>query len=98
MAFVFYDDTFIQASNLNITSSNRLFKYGDGLFESIYISAKKPLFIEKHIQRLIAGMAALEILVPPTWNTAYFTTILTELIKKNNVLHARCRMTVCRSG
>jgi branched-chain amino acid aminotransferase len=96
--YIYYNDTFIHAAELSITSSNRAFKYGDGLFESLLIVKRNPPFLSYNLRRLINGMQLLEIEIPRHWNLAFFSSTLYELCKKNKIQNARCKITVWRSG
>ncbi|MFI5172547.1 MAG: aminotransferase class IV, partial [Chitinophagales bacterium] len=73
-------------------------RYGDGLFETIFVSDQNPLFIDLHFNRLVAGMQMLEIDIPVEWNTDYFKNTIHELATRNNFQNARCRITVWREG
>lgn len=51
----------IDQENFKITYSNRGFRYGDGLFETIAFINGKPRLLEDHLQRMKRGVKALKI-------------------------------------
>lgn len=98
MSHLFFNNSIIPSGELQLQSSNRSFRYGDGLFETILISEGKPVFIDLHLERLLAGMKLTGIEVPPGWDVKYFHSAIAQLAEVNNYKHARCRLTVWRGG
>ncbi len=79
--------------------TNRAFKFGDGIFESIRILNGKPLFLNHHIGRLIAGANTMKIEVSSNINVNYFTKAFDELCRVNNITKSgRARLTYFRAG
>lgn len=56
---IFWNQRHYSSDSPELALLNRSFRYGDGLFETIRIFEGKLLLWELHIQRLLAGMAAL---------------------------------------
>ena len=50
--------------NIKLTTDNRGFKYGDGIFETIKVVHKKVIFWEDHYFRLMASMRMLRMKIP----------------------------------
>ena len=50
--------------NIQLTTDNRGFKYGDGIFETIKVVHKKVIFWEDHYFRLMASMRMLRMKIP----------------------------------
>ena len=98
MPFCCFNNTFISSEDFKVNSSNRSFRYGDGLFETIFVSNQIPLFLPLHIQRLVRGMKFLHMNFPSNWTIDFFSNQICELTKKNNYKNARCRITVWRGG
>jgi 4-amino-4-deoxychorismate lyase len=48
----------------HITINDRGFQYGDGLFETIAVIKGRPIFLEQHLQRLVADCSKLNIPKP----------------------------------
>ncbi|MFZ5552376.1 MAG: aminotransferase class IV [Bacteroidota bacterium] len=88
-----------EAGQPYLFASNRSFRYGDGLFESIRVVNGKPFNMEHHVARLKEGMAALRIDIPPHYTTDYFTKKAGELITANAVSQGgRIRLSVYRDS
>lgn len=78
--------------------TNRAFRYGDGLFETIRAVNGRPLFLAKHIQRMREGMMFLKMNFPAQWTENYFEQEITRLLQKNNQKEgARIRLAVFRN-
>ena len=82
---VIYNGELVDANTPVIEVSNRSFRYGDGLFESIRIINGRPCFLENHYSRLVAGMDALKIKRPVVFSIEYFERHLMTLIDRNEV-------------
>jgi len=50
--------------NIKLTTDNRGFKYGDGIFETIKVVKEKVIFWEDHYFRLMASMRMLRMKIP----------------------------------
>ncbi|HAP02247.1 MAG TPA: aminotransferase IV [Bacteroidetes bacterium] len=80
-------------------STNRAFRYGDGLFEGMRLMSGEILFFENHMERLFDGMHALQLSIPENFSSAYFFTLITELLRANKILNdVLIRIQVFRSG
>ena len=88
----------VDASAPYLFASNRSFRYGDGLFESIRVVNGKPCFLETHLARLFEGMDMLRIEKPEHFSTEYFSNQIHLLLEKNEVKEgARVRLTIYRN-
>lgn len=96
-----YNGELVTAHQLSeITISNRAFKFGDSLFETIRYSNKNILFLPDHILRLKLSMPILKMKIPPYFSQDYFLTKISDLLYANNLQNksARIRLTVFRKG
>lgn len=64
--FVSYNGQYFPDSEFIFSSSNRSFRYGDGLFETMKMVNGKALFFKDHYQRLISGMKYLKMVADKT--------------------------------
>ncbi|HEX5001465.1 MAG TPA: aminotransferase class IV [Bacteroidia bacterium] len=78
-------------------SSNRSFRYGDGLFETIKVRKGIPLFLDAHYHRLLAGMKVLQFKGGQCDAFSSFKNGIEEHLKKNVVENARLRLQLFRS-
>lgn len=97
--YILFNDEFIGAEQSVIKASNRAFKFGDGLFESMRMCNGKLQFAEQHADRLRAGMKALKMEGYALLDEYFLRQKTTELLKKNRFNgNVRFRLTVYRDG
>lgn len=81
-----------------VAFSNRAFRYGDALFETIRVCNNKLLFLKDHVMRLKLGMTVLRYNVPAEFLTENIQTLIIQLLKHNShAPNARIRLTVFRN-
>ncbi len=81
-----------------LLANNRVFNYGDGIFETIRCLSSQPLFFDKHYQRLKASLNDLKIELPTEFNENFFRFHINKLLQKNRIYQgARVRITFYRS-
>jgi len=81
-----------------VSFTNRAFRYGDSLFESIRVANGKIMFLRDHIARLKLGMTVLRMNLPAEFNTENIEALIKVLLVKNHLgRDARVRMTVLRN-
>ena len=79
-----------------LNASNRSFRYGDGLFETMRaVNGKVPLF-GLHFDRLLRGMKALKINTPSYFNVHYLRNEVVKTLDK--MPSARIRLAVWRES
>jgi len=85
-------------SQEHIFSSNRAFKYGDAVFETIKVVNGTILFWEDHYFRLMGSMRIVRMEIPMEFTMEFLEAQIINLIDANNLLNtpARVRMTVFR--
>ncbi|HMT30157.1 MAG TPA: aminotransferase class IV [Bacteroidia bacterium] len=89
---------FVESGKPVLHGSNRAFKYGDGLFETIKVANKVPLFFDDHFNRLSYGMNVLKLALRDDFNAASIKNFIVSLMEKNNISSARIRLEVFRDG
>lgn len=77
-----------------ISPSNRAFRYGDGLFETIRMFEGRLPFLDFHWKRLSEGMKALKMEVPAAYSDAFFRQEVERLT--NGTGNWRIRLQVWR--
>lgn len=82
-----------------ISFSNRAFRYGDALFETIrVIKGGKVMFLADHMLRIKIGMKTLRMNVPNAFTTENINRLIQGLIEKNNLMNdVRVRLTIFRN-
>jgi branched-subunit amino acid aminotransferase/4-amino-4-deoxychorismate lyase len=97
--YILFNDEFFAVDHAIIKSSNRGFKFGDGLFESMRMCNGKLQFAEQHADRLRAGMKALKMEGYALLDEYFLRQKTTELLKKNKFNgNVRFRLTIYRDG
>lgn len=97
--FICFNGEFIRKSELNISANNRAFKYGDGVFETIRVIKKEPLFYIEHIKRLSLALELLKIDFSIDFLKTELKQNIVRLLNANKFFAgARIRITVFRSG
>lgn len=88
----------ILLSDNNLSSSNRAFLYGDGVFETLKIVNNKILYLEDHYFRLMASMRIVRMKIPNNFTLEYLESQILNLAKAQNCENsARVRFTVFRN-
>jgi branched-chain amino acid aminotransferase len=97
MDFICFNGDFLPAEEALFTTSNRSFRYGDGVFETIKICKKKILLDQFHYDRLILGLKMLQI--DHDLDTSGLSSYILELCKRNNCSEsARVRLAGYRNA
>ena len=97
--YILYNGNLVPQHSFAIRTSNRSFKYGDGLFETIRISNGKCNFLSAHFNRLFRGMRYLKMQIPDALEAKRLEDDLNKLIEANGISSGgRLRLTVYRAG
>lgn len=99
LQYILHNDEFFTADQAVIKASNRGFKFGDGLFESMRMCNGKLQFATLHADRLKAGMKALKMEGYALLDDYFLKQKTAELLKKNKINgNARFRLSIYRDG
>ncbi|WP_316830180.1 aminotransferase class IV [Pedobacter aquatilis] len=97
--YLLINDEFHLADTPVLAASNRSFKFGDGLFESMRMLNGKLQFAELHADRLVAGMKALKMDGHALMDDYFIRQKTADLVKKNRWNgNVRFRLSVYRQG
>lgn len=97
--YILLNDEFFNADQAVIKASNRSFKFGDGLFESMRMCNGKLMFAEQHADRLRGGMKALKMEGYALLDEYFLKQKTSELQRKNKLNgNIRFRLTIYRQG
>jgi len=92
--WVYLNNQFVQGDQAKVSVFDRGFLFGDGIFETLRIYNGRPLFLDRHLDRLHQSCQVLSLSLPapePAWEA-----LLQELVKRNNIEHSMVRITVSR--
>lgn len=82
-----------------LLASNRGYRYGDGLFETMKLDQGKILLEELHFQRLLNGLELLKFDLPKLFSTSKLAETIKQLAEKNQVLElGRVRLSLFRGN
>ena len=96
MDFICFNGDFLPAEQPLFTATNRSFRYGDALFETIKIYKEKILLEQFHYDRLLLGLKMLQI--DHDLNTSDLSSYILQLCKTNSCSDsARVRLGVYRN-
>jgi branched-chain amino acid aminotransferase len=96
MGIGFYNGHWVDGSQPVISTSNRAYRYGDGLFESIVVfNASAPL-LPFHHERLLRSSEILLMQLPSYYSYDWLKGTVATLIEKNHYRNARLRLQISR--
>ncbi|MEI2738646.1 MAG: aminotransferase class IV [Chitinophagaceae bacterium] len=99
MNSICFNGKIIPADEPVLLASNRGYRYGDGLFETMKVIEGKILLSNYHFKRLFAGLALLQFEIPHLFLRQKTENEILNLCKKNNCEGlARVRLSVFRGN
>jgi branched-chain amino acid aminotransferase len=91
------DGKIVTATENTLLHTNRSFRYGDGLFETMKMVNGKILLKDFHFERLFSSLGTLKYKIPAHFTASFLEKILTELAEKNECSRlCRIRLTLFR--
>jgi branched-chain amino acid aminotransferase len=92
-----FDGQLLRSGAPLLTTANRSFRYGDGLFETMMVRDGSLCLGSYHFDRLFSGMQLLQLAVPTAFDRETLELQILALCQKNgNPHHSRVRMVVYR--
>lgn len=98
--WIIFDGDFVSADQPVVPVVSRGLMYGDGVFETFRTYKGQALFLQKHLDRLSAGMGALGMSEVPDLEIKQLKSLIYELLEKKNLAskEAIIRLQVWRDG
>ncbi|MBN2347954.1 MAG: aminotransferase class IV [Bacteroidales bacterium] len=97
--YILFDGNFIPADSPSLPVTNRIFYYGDGLYELIHANGTEPQFLSEHLSRLSTGMNVLSMNIPGNFVEEFFRNWIIKLLNKNRLFQGvQVRLTVFRKA
>ncbi|MDI1233090.1 MAG: aminotransferase class IV [bacterium] len=93
-----FNGVLTDADDKIFSSHSRIYKYGDGFFESIKIINKVPQHFNLHYSRITRAAKLFKIHLNEKWTQGFFNDQLNLLCLKNGLVNARCRITFYRDS
>jgi branched-chain amino acid aminotransferase len=97
--FINHNGVLIPSDQPSVSHTNRAFRYGDALFETIRIVKGKPVFLHEHVNRLIDGLRVMKMQTPINLNTEIMQRLIADLSQRNGIgADGRVRFSVYRNN
>ncbi|MDX8554746.1 aminotransferase class IV [Tenacibaculum sp. 1B UA] len=77
-----FNGTLISDNEVQISTKNRAFKYGDAVFETIKVLNGKVVFVEDHYFRLMASMRMLRMKIPMEFTLEFLQEEILKVVKE----------------
>lgn len=98
MAIIYFNGNYVADTRALFTASNRAFRYGDAVFESLFLYENNIPLLSLHIQRLQQAMQLLQMESNDLLSAANVLRVGRELAHLNNWTSVRLRLQVYRAG
>lgn len=89
---IFLNGDFLPADQPIFTGSNRAFRYGDAVFETLRYQGGKLWFAEDHYFRLMSGMRIHRMEIPMNWTPEFLEESIRATIRANGWETTDCRV------
>jgi branched-chain amino acid aminotransferase len=98
--YILFNDQLTIDNTLLVSTDNRSFRYGDGIFETMLWRNGSIRFLDEHIQRLQNGLNVLQIENAYRFDHGFIHQRVFQLIEKNSLIDedVRVRLQVFRQG
>ncbi len=99
MNSICFNGKILRADEPALLVSNRGYRYGDGLFETMKVSAGRILLEKYHFERLFSGLSLMKFDIPGLFTKEKISQAILHLCKRNNTEElARVRLSVFRGN
>ncbi len=97
--YINFNGEIIEKDNFCLELSNRAFRFGDSIFETIRVFDGEVIFIDDHYSRLISSLKIVKINIPDYFTKDYLNSEIIKLLDSySSFSNARVRLTVFRKS
>ncbi len=96
--FINFNGEILEKDKFSLELSNRAFRFGDSIFETIRVFDGKVIFIDQHYSRLKSTLEIVKISIPEYFTKQYLNSEILKLIEYHQSTNARIRFTVYRKA
>jgi len=97
--YINFNGEIIEKDNFCLELSNRAFRFGDSIFETIRVFDGEVIFIDDHYSRLISSLKIVKINIPDSFTKDYLNSEIIKLLDSySSFSNARVRLTVFRKS
>ncbi len=82
----------VSRKDFGLSTANRAFRYGDGVFESMRVRRGQIMWLIHHYQRLNRSIAALHMNMHDDWSAEYFEKTINALLNSNHTPESAARL------
>lgn len=93
-----FNGVLTDADDKIFSSRSRIYKYGDGFFESIKVINKKPQLFDFHYQRIQRASTLFHLPLNEKWTQKFFEDQIELMCLKNGWVNSRCRIIFYRES
>lgn len=93
-----FNGVLTDADDKIFSSKSRIFKYGDGFFESIKVIHRRPQLFDLHFQRISRASTLFHLPLHEKWTQKFFEDQIELMCLKNGWVNARCRIIFYRDS
>lgn len=94
MKYTYFQDQFVPTDEAKVPTSDRGFRFGDGVFETIRVENGKLYNVDYHLNRMTKGL--MDVRIP--LNASNLRGIARSLVKKNQIEQGFVRIIVSRGS
>lgn len=93
------DGAYFYCDEMQLPITNRAFRFGDAVFESLFVSSKRAPLLHKHFKRLKEAVKYWEMELPVDFTEQRIAREIERLCNKNRLFQgARARLMIFRAG
>lgn len=97
--YIFHNNEFVKEADLHLGVTNRSFRFGDNVFESVRLANGNLCFIDDHFDRFVSGMQTLKMDLPKWLTVGAVEKAFDKLKEMNNIgAGGRGRITAYRNN
>jgi branched-chain amino acid aminotransferase len=96
MEYFFFNGKTYEANTPIIGPDNRGLRFGDGVFETLKYKNGQLILVDEHFARLWKGLKKMQFDIPKLFTPDLLEEQVLQLVKKNQHLAARIRITIIR--
>lgn len=93
-----FNGVLTDADDKIFSSRSRIYKYGDGFFESVKVIHRVPQLFDLHYQRIQRASTLFHLPLQEKWTSKFFEDQIELMCLKNGWLNARCRIIFYRDS
>ncbi len=96
---IYFNETYLLHQDFQVSAADRSFRYGDGLFETLYASGGQIVSLKEHLQRMRHGLEVLRLRLPAFYTDDYLEQCMKGVLTRCKLFQgASLKLSVWRHG